>query len=168
MTPGHEGRGSRERQAEPWSQLPSEEDQLREILQKERTKDFSQELTSLKRNIHGSILRSHIRQLSHVHKEGAILHTNKWTRVPWKTWNLESLKGLSTVYIQKTGSNVHGWFGNLLRKMDFTCRLADFSEFIITRFIPQIHYTDTQFRESDRKDVCTPVLYNHRLTWIPV
>lgn len=82
MTPRHEGRGRGERQGRHRSQQLSEENQLREILQEERTKDFPQELTSLKKNIHGSIHRSHIRQLSHVHKEGPILHTKKWSRVP--------------------------------------------------------------------------------------
>lgn len=71
MTPRHEDGGRGERQGGHRSQQPSEENQLREILQKERTRDFSQELTSLKKNIHGSIHRSHIRQLSHVHKEGS-------------------------------------------------------------------------------------------------
>lgn len=64
---------------------------------------------------------------------------------------------------KKTGSDVHGSLGNSLRKSDFTCRLADFSEYIITSFIPQIHQLHKHtVRESDRKDVGTPVLYNHR------
>lgn len=82
MTRRHEGRGRGERQGGHQSHQPSEENQLREILQKERTKDFSQQLTSWKKNIYGSIHRSQTRQLSHVHKDGPILHTKKWSRVP--------------------------------------------------------------------------------------